>query len=92
MLLASKEANLLALGPLEREAADRLLASRLLDKPPEGLCQALWDRAGGHPGLLLELLKVAIERGALIEREGGLFVDSAVLAGLTCRAAWRRRA
>jgi transcriptional regulator with GAF, ATPase, and Fis domain/tetratricopeptide (TPR) repeat protein len=82
VLLASKEANLLALGPLEREAADQLLASRLLDKPPANLCQALWDRAGGHPGLLLELLKVAIEQGALKEHEGELIADSAVLSGL----------
>ena len=83
VLLASKEANLLALGPLGREAADRLLTSRLLEKPPADLCQALWERAGGHPGLLLELLRVAIERGALLEREGGLLADSAALVGLS---------
>lgn len=83
MLLASKEASLLALGPLDREAADRLLASRLQDRPPEGLSQALWECAGGHAGLLLELLKVAVEQGALIEREGELYADSAVLAGLS---------
>ena len=83
VLLASREADLLALGPLEREAADRLVASRLQDQPPVGLCQTLWERAGGHPGLLIELLRVAIERGALQEREGELTVDGAVLAGLS---------
>jgi tetratricopeptide (TPR) repeat protein len=71
------------LGPLERDAADRLLASRLLAKPPADLCQALWDRSGGHPGLMLELLKVAVERDALREHEGILLADSAVLSGLS---------
>ncbi|TFG86902.1 MAG: hypothetical protein E4H17_03795, partial [Gemmatimonadales bacterium] len=83
VLLASKEAHLFALGPLEHEAADRLLASRLLDRPPADLREALWERAGGHPGLLLELLRLAIERGALRECEGELLADGAVLAGLS---------
>ncbi len=82
LLVESGEARLVLLPPLERDGAERLVASRLQEQPPADLCRELWQRAGGHPGLLIELLRVAAERGALQEREGDLLLDAAKLAGM----------
>lgn len=86
VLIDAGQAEHLALGALERESASRLVAARLHHPPPPALCEILWKRSGGHPGLLVELLRAAAEGGALTESEGGLALDRAALEGMALPA------
>ncbi len=75
LLLESGHAEHLALGPLERDAADALLRARLHGSSPPELAEAVWKRAGGHPGLVIETLHAAAESGALVDGESGITID-----------------
>jgi transcriptional regulator with GAF, ATPase, and Fis domain/tetratricopeptide (TPR) repeat protein len=82
LLVASEAARLLPIGPLDRASADRLVASRLQGGPPTGLCEALWERTGGHPGLMIETLRAAAGSGALRESDERVELDARALAAL----------
>ena len=82
VLLDAGRADRLVLAALERADAERLAAARLHEHPPRDLAGFLWNRSGGHPGLLVELLRLAADRGALREGEVGLSVDPALLESL----------
>jgi Nif-specific regulatory protein len=86
VLLEARQADRLALGPLDRDGAERLVAARLHSSAPRDLCDFLWDRAGGHPGMLVEFLRAAAERGAVKEGEAGLIVDRSALERITLPA------
>ncbi len=79
ILIDAGRAEHLALGPLDRESADRLVAARLHQPVPPALAEALWKHSGGHPGLLVELLRGAADQGVLTEGEGGVAVDPVAL-------------
>ncbi|HVP14184.1 MAG TPA: sigma 54-interacting transcriptional regulator [Terriglobales bacterium] len=79
VLIDAGLAEHLPLGALEREAATRLVAARLNESPPAALIDFLWERSGGHPGLLIELLRAAAEGGALREDDAGLALDTQAL-------------
>ena len=86
VLLDARQADRLALGALDRDGTERLVAARLQCSPPRDLCEFLWNRSGGHPGLLVEFLRAAADRGALKEGEAGLTVDPAVLEQISLPA------
>jgi transcriptional regulator with GAF, ATPase, and Fis domain/tetratricopeptide (TPR) repeat protein len=65
---------------LSRDSMARLAAVRLAHPAPEPLVEFLWDRAAGHPGLTVELLRAAAESGALREADTGLGLDAEALA------------
>ncbi|HEY3215012.1 MAG TPA: sigma 54-interacting transcriptional regulator [Candidatus Eisenbacteria bacterium] len=69
-------AEIMELGPLDREAVVRLASARLNEPAPPSLAEFLWSRGGGHPGLTVELLRTAASAGALAEQEAGLVVDA----------------
>ncbi|MBI5711457.1 MAG: sigma 54-interacting transcriptional regulator [Candidatus Eisenbacteria bacterium] len=79
-LIEAGVAEPLALGPLDAEGAARLAAVRLGDPAPASLLEFLWARAGGHPGLTLELLRAAAAAGAVEESDAGLLVRAERLA------------
>src|SRR5262249_46680242 len=74
----------MALGPLDRELSDRLLATRLQSAPPVEVADAVWQRCGGHPAWTVEALRVATHAGAIRETERGLTLDREALD----RVAW----
>jgi Nif-specific regulatory protein len=80
VLFDSGKAESLALPPLEPAAAERLVTTRLLRPAPRDLLEFLGERAAGHPGLIVELLRLAAEQGALREGEDGVRLDRARLA------------
>jgi Nif-specific regulatory protein len=83
MLFESGTAESLALAELEPAALERLVAARLLRPAPRDLLEFLRERAGGNPGLVVELMRVAAERGALKETEASVLLDAEALQGLT---------
>ncbi|MFN8588281.1 MAG: sigma 54-interacting transcriptional regulator [Candidatus Eisenbacteria bacterium] len=74
-LLAAGHASAVALGPLDHEGVERLVAARLQATPPEGLCEFLHRRTSGLPGLLVETLRAAAEAGAIRDAEAGMRMD-----------------
>lgn len=82
MLVEAGRAVRLALGPLDLEGATKLVATRLHEAPPAALLEFLWSRTGGHPGMLVEVLRSCARAGALREGETGLVADRAALAAL----------
>jgi Nif-specific regulatory protein len=79
VLVEAGIAESLELGPLDMAGVERLAAARLNEPPPAGLRMFLWDRAGGHPGLTIELLRRAASAGALRETDEGLVLDEHAL-------------
>jgi Nif-specific regulatory protein len=67
--------EILALGPLHRDGVVQLLSTRLRDAPPEKLVDFVLERAQGHPGFSVELLKHVAQAGMLQETDAGLVVD-----------------
>jgi tetratricopeptide (TPR) repeat protein len=90
ILVRAGQASELAIGALDRAGAVRLAAARLHLSPPEELTEYLWGRSGGHPGLLVESLRAAAERGALREGDAGLEVDGAALESLPMPAGFEQ--
>jgi Nif-specific regulatory protein len=82
MLVRAGQAVELALGALDRQGAERLIATRLHLAPPSALCEFLWARSGGHPGLLVETLRAAAACGAVHEGDAGLAVERDALERL----------
>ena len=82
LLVSAGATELLALEPLDRDAAARLAASRLGSEPPEELVEFLWHRAAGHAGLTIEAMRAAADAGAIGEEDLGLRVDAAALSAL----------
>ncbi len=76
VLVETGYAERIELGALDREAVARLAAARLGDTVPAELVEFLWSRAGGHPGLTVEVLRAAATAGAIVEGDGGLRVDA----------------
>src|SRR5262249_39924613 len=74
----------MALGPLDRELSDRLLATRLQSAPPVEVADAVWQRCGGHPAWAVGALRVATHAGAGRETGRGLTLDREALD----RVAW----
>jgi transcriptional regulator with GAF, ATPase, and Fis domain/tetratricopeptide (TPR) repeat protein len=79
VLLDAGLATHVEVGPLDREAVERLVAARLMDVPPPALVDFLWKRCGGHAGLTVETLASAARSGAIRETETGLAVDETAL-------------
>ena len=73
----------LALGPLDAASTSRLAAARLHQEPPAELAAILWAQSGGHPGLVVELLRLAAERGAVADSEVGITTDAERLRELS---------
>ncbi|MEZ4226029.1 MAG: protein kinase [Polyangiaceae bacterium] len=74
--------ELLELGDLEREDASKLAALRLgVETIPPTLEAFLWERAGGHPMFIEELLREALASKALLVQQERvqLFEQSAAL-------------
>ncbi|MCC6651240.1 MAG: sigma 54-interacting transcriptional regulator [Candidatus Eisenbacteria bacterium] len=90
ILVRAGQASELAIGALDRAGADRLAAARLHSSAPGALSEFLWARSGGHPGLLVESLRAAAERGALREGDAGLEVDGAALESLPMPAGFEQ--
>ena len=88
VLVEAGAAVALALGPLDRDGSARLAAARLGEPAPEALAGWLWARAGGHPGLTIELLRSAAAAGAIEELESGLAVDAAALERIEAPASF----
>jgi transcriptional regulator with GAF, ATPase, and Fis domain/tetratricopeptide (TPR) repeat protein len=63
------------LAPLDPADVSRLVAARLLAEPPAALLEHVRSRAGGHPGLVVELLVAAVAAGAIREGELGVLAD-----------------
>lgn len=68
--------------PLPRPSLERLVSARLSYRAPAALVDWLWKMAGGHPGLSLEMLRLAVSRGAITEDENDVVIDAALLATL----------
>ncbi len=86
MWIASGFAEPMVLGPLAASAADELVAARLRSVPPPGLSSGLWLRCGGHPGLTVEVLRIAARAGALCETASGITLDRDSLERLSLPA------
>jgi transcriptional regulator with GAF, ATPase, and Fis domain len=69
-------------GPLSRAAVARLVATRLGSAPPAALVERLQERAGGHPGLTVALLREAARLGVVAVADGVLTVDEPRLDAL----------
>ncbi len=82
LMIRGGAAQYLPLRDLERDSVARLVASRLAETPPPALVEFLWNRAAGHPGLTVELLRNAAEAGAVRETESGLALDRKQLEAL----------
>ena len=82
LLLESGHVEHLALQPLDRAAAEQLVHARLHAAPPSELMEALWERAGGHPGLIIETLRAAVAAGAVADTDAGIALDRESLARL----------
>ncbi len=82
LLVSAGLAEAFRLEPLSRAAMTRLVAARLQAEPPGALLDALWSRAGGHPGWTVELLRAAAASGALRDDDPGVRVDVEALAAL----------
>ena len=80
LLLEAGQAHAYDLGGLDRSGAERLIAARLSDNPPVELTGVLWERVGGHPGLIVESLRAIAAAGALRESDAGLTLDASRLA------------
>ncbi|MFI5372661.1 MAG: tetratricopeptide repeat protein, partial [Candidatus Eisenbacteria bacterium] len=75
LLLDAGVAGMIEPGPMSREAVTRLIATRLGGEPPVTLAERLFERAGGHPGLTVALLREAARTGVLAVADGVLTVD-----------------
>ena len=75
-------ADTVELGFLGEDDVARLASARLGDPAPDRLVSFLWERASGHPGLTVQVLHLAAERGTLAEVGAGLVVDMRALEGL----------
>jgi transcriptional regulator with GAF, ATPase, and Fis domain/tetratricopeptide (TPR) repeat protein len=82
LLLDSGQAEHLALRPLDRASTEALVRARLHAPPPPELMEALWERAGGHPGLVVETLRAAVSTGAIADTEAGIALDRERLSQL----------
>ena len=88
VLIEAGAAEHLELAPLDAEGVARLAAARLGEPTPPALAAWLWARAGGHPGLTVELLRAAAASHAIEEGETGLAVDAAALERLAVPASF----
>lgn len=82
MLVEAGAAEVLELSSLNRAEVVDFAAARIGERPPEVLADFLWERAQGHPGFTLDLLRRAVEHGALHETEAGWIAEAARLAAL----------
>ncbi len=80
VLLESGQAERLELAALDGPAVERLVSMRLHAHVPRDLLYFLLERGAGLPGLLVELLRTAAERGAFVETVGGLRVNPEALS------------
>ncbi len=78
----------LELGPLDEDAGTTLAAARLHAPAPRELLSFLQARTGGHPGMMIELMRIAAESGALAETDEGPHVNPEALATLATPAAF----
>jgi predicted ATPase len=72
----------LAIGPLSREDTDELLQAFGLHEPcgddaTEPLSRRLFDETGGHPFIIIQILKSFSERGLLQRNDAGLWTIAA---------------
>jgi Nif-specific regulatory protein len=88
VLIGSNMAEVLELGPLDEAGVARLASARLNEPAPDSLRTFLWQRAGGHPGLTVELLRAAAAASALRETDEGLEIIEDVLAAVRVPASF----
>ena len=86
LLLESRQAEHVPLGPLDREGTEALVHARLHAAPPRELLEALWHRTSGHPGLVVETLRAAADAGAIADTDTGVALDRERLERLSLPA------
>ncbi len=82
LLIESRLAQRVVLGPLPEPDVRRLAAARLGGEVPEQIAGFLWRNGEGHPGLTLDLLRGLVDRGALTDSDLGLLVNEDRLADM----------
>ena len=82
LLIEAGVAAVLPLRPLDPKRIETLASVRLGEPAPAALVDFLRARAGGDPGLAIELLRAAAAGGALVEDDQGVRVDASALEGL----------
>jgi transcriptional regulator with GAF, ATPase, and Fis domain len=82
VLFEAGQARRIELSPLAPDAIERLAAVRLGEVAPQAVIHFLRERCGGHPGLVVDLLRAAARTGAIQEDEAGLRVEEETLRGL----------
>ena len=90
VLLESRVAQRIELGPLTEVDVQRLASARLGDQAPPQITSFLWSKASGHPGLTIDVLRGLVERGALIESDHGLIVRPERLANAASPGSFER--
>jgi transcriptional regulator with GAF, ATPase, and Fis domain/tetratricopeptide (TPR) repeat protein len=82
VLVRAGVAGHLPLSTLSKESIARLTSVRLAAAAPDALVDVLWERAGGHPGLTVEILRAAAAAGAIDDGDSGLTIDRAKLGAV----------